>query len=435
MNKIDDFIKKSKPVKIGPRNRVFVIGMPHLDWKLVKLMEKEEKIKNLSKLVKDGSYGEIVPQETLCSTPIEFTSIVTGVRKEKHSIGYGKHSDGEYTDKGRMYTRLDIRAETIWDIALQHKKRVGIYQWLLTWPPKKIDGFMVAGRTAQDENNTYPKELKKILWFDYPPEPNFFDPDAAIMLIKVYDIDLFLGMEERTHGPIHILWECVEPDKIKDEKKLKDMRNKLFDYFKYVDKFLGMVQEEFPDATIIIVSDSGNRLREQPIYTLGNETIELSKKLGIDLQFYATDIYPPDLPKANPSFHLPGKSHKEKERLSDVLSKIKYKSGENFIESIVWKGDDLSFSFKFHPSFIDNKCNWINLVLPNGEDFRIWVIRQTGTSHPNGGVFIAKGPLIKENYNIGKVDILDIAPTILFLLEIPIPENIDGKFLREMIKE
>lgn len=435
VNKIFDFINKFRPRERNPRNRVFVIGVPHLDWKLVKLMEKEGRLENLNKLIKDGSYGEVVPQETVCSTPIEFTSAVTGVKKEEHSIGYGKHSDGEYIEGGRLYTRLDIKAKPIWDIALKHKKRVGIYQWLLTWPPKKINGFMVTGRTSQDENKTYPKELKDILWFDYPPEPDYFDPDAVMMLLKIYDVDLFLGMEERTHGPIHILWECVEPGKTKDQKRLKEMRKELFGYFKYLDKFLGKVQEEFPNATVMIVSDSGNRSREYPIYTLGNETIELSKKLNIDLQFYATDIYPPHLPKAKPTFHLPKKSQEEKERIGNILSKITYKNGERFIKDIVWKGDNLSFSFNFHPSFIDDKCNWINLVLPNDEDFKIWVIRQTGASHPNGGVFIVKGPLIKENYDVGKVDVLDIAPTILFLLGLPIPENMEGRFLSEMIKE
>lgn len=432
MSKIFKSTKKFKPIKEKSKDKLIIIGIPHFDWRLVKLMKKEGKIKNINKLIKEGSYGEIVPQETLCSTPIEFTSIITGVKKKKHLIGYGKHSDREYLEKGRMYTRLDIKSKTIWELALEHRKRVGIYQWLLTWPPKKINGFMVTGRASQDENKTYPKELKEILWFDYPSEPDFFDPDAAIMLIKMYDIDLFLGMEERTHGPIHVFWECIEPNKIEDER-LKKMREEFFEYFKHVDIFLGKLEKEFPSATIIITSDSGNRLREYPIYTLGNESIELSRRLNINLQFYATDIYPPHLPKAKPIFYLPDRNQEERDRLTTVLNQIRYDHGENFIKDIVWKGDNLSFSFNFHPKFINDKCGWINLVLPNGEDFRIWVIRQTGASYPKGGVFIAKGPLIKKNYNIGKVDVLDIAPTILYLLKLSIPKNMDGKLLKEMI--
>lgn len=430
MNKIFQFLRNNKKKNSEDRKRLFLIGIPHFDWKIIELMKNDERFENIIKLIQESSYGEIIPQETLCSTPVEFTSIITGVGKKKHRVGYGEYSDREYIDKGRLYTRLDIKTKTIWEMALDHKKRVGLYQWLLTWPPKKINGFMVTGRASQGENKTYPRKLKEILWLDYPSEPDFLDPDAAMMLIKTYDIDFFLGMEERTHGPIHIFWECVEKS---DDESLRKMREEFLNYFKPLNKFIGKLMEEFPKANIILVSDSGNRLREYPIYTLGNETIELSKKLGIDLQFYATDIYPPHLPKAKPTFHLSRKSQKEKERLTNVLNNIKYKNGENFIKDASWDGDNISFSFNFHPDFIGDKCNWINLVLPDGEDFKIWVIRQTGASYPKGGVFIARGPLIKKNHNLGEVDILSIAPTLLNLLEIPIPKDIDGKILEEMM--
>jgi hypothetical protein len=415
-------------VKKNKRKRVFLIGIPHFNWKLLRLMIESKKFKNFEKLTKEGSYGEIVPQEDVCSSPVEFTSMITGVKKEKHSIGYGEYSDKEYIESGKLYTRLDIKTKTIWEIAIENGKKVGIYHWLLTWPPKKINGFMVTDRLSQDENKTYPPELKRILWEEYPPEPDFFDPRAVLMLIKKYDADLFLGMEERTHGPIHTFWECVESDKMEEE------REKLFNYFKYVESFLGKAQEEFPEATIIVVSDSGMRVREYPIFTLGNETIELSTKLNISLQFYAVDIYPPHLPKAKPTFYLPGKTQKEKERIKKILSEIKYKNGKNFIKNIVWNGDYLSFSYVFHPSFVGDKCNWLNIILPNGEDFKIWVTKQTGAPYPKGGVFIACGPSIKKDFQIGRVDVIDIAPTVLHLLDLPIPEYMEGRILMEMMK-
>jgi predicted AlkP superfamily phosphohydrolase/phosphomutase len=413
----------------GGRKRIFLIAIPHFNWKLLNLLIESGKFKNFKKLVQEGSSGEIVPQQTLCSTPVEFTSIITGVKKEKHSIGYGKYSDQEYVDGGRIYSRLDIKTKSVWEVALEHGKRVGIYNWLLTWPPKKINGFMVAGRPSQNENTTYPPELKEILQEEFSAEPDFFNTNAALMLIKKYDIDLFLGMEERAHGPIHAFWDSVEFNK----EELKEERERFFNCFEEVDSFLGKIQEEFPDATIMMVSDSGMRIREYPIYTLGNETIELSKKLNIGIQFYATDVYPQHLPKASPTFHLPGKTQEEKERIKNILSKVKYKNGEPFIKNIVWKDDDLSFCFNFQPSFVGDKCDWLTLVLPNGEEFKMWVTKQMGVSFPEGGVFVAKGPSIKKNFNIGKVDVTDIAPTVLYLLGLPVPDYMDGKILGEIM--
>lgn len=413
------------------RKRVFLIGIPHFDWKLVKLMIKEGWMKNFTKFLKNGCYGEIVPQETKCSSPIEFTTIVTGVRKEKHGIGYGKYSDREYINAGRLYTRKDIKVKPIWDIALEHGKRVGIYHWLLTWPAKKINGFWVSGRDSQDdEHKTYPKKLRRILWYEYPPEPDFFDPRAALMLIKKYDVDLFISMEERTHGPTHTFWKYI----FSKSKRFKNLKKKFFNLFNYVDFFLGKIEEEFPEATTMIVTDSGNRTRKYPIYTLGNETIELTKKLKVGLQFYAMDVYPSFLPKAKPTFYLPKKSEKEKERIKKILSKVKLENGENFIKNIVWNGDTLSFSFNFHPSLVNYECGWLHLILPNNEKFKIWVTKQTGVAYPRRGVFAIKGPSIKNNYNVGKVRVEDIAPTILHLLDIPIPRWMDGKVIEDVIK-
>lgn len=60
-------------------------------------------------------------------------------------------------------------------------------------------------------------------------------------------------------------------------------------------------------------------------------------------------------------------------------------------------------------------------ILQDGSPFTGW----TGT-HKRDGVFIAKGPLIKSGYKIGKSSILDITPTILHLYGIPLPDDIDG---------
>gem|GEM_PF-4969000 len=419
-------------MKRKDQERVFLIGIPHFDWRLVKILFKKGYMKNLKKFLKKGCYGEIVPQQKESSSPVEFTTIVTGVRKEKHGIGCGKYSDGEYLKGSKMYTRNDIKVKPLWDIVDEAGKRVGVYHWLLTWPAKKIRGFMVTGRDSQDnERKAYPKKLRKILWYDFPQEPDFFDPRAARWLIKKYDVDLFIGMEERVHGPLHSFWKYINSK----SKKLAKEKRKFFELFEYVDVFLKTVEEEFPEANVMIVTDSGLRIRNNVIYTLGNETIELSKKLGLDLQFYATDVYPPYLQKAHPIFFLPGKSEKEKLQIKKILSEIKLWNGDNFIKNIKWNGDYLSFQFNFHPKLIGYQTGWLYLKLPNGDDFKIWVTKQTGVAKPSGGFFAMKGPSIKKGRKIGKVKVEDIAPTILYLLNIPIPNWMDGNVIKVGLKK
>lgn len=52
------------------------------------------------------------------------------------------------------------------------------------------------------------------------------------------------------------------------------------------------------------------------------------------------------------------------------------------------------------------------------------------------GIFIAHGPDIKNNGEyMGEVQLYDIAPTILHMYGIPVPEDMDGKVLKEIFKE
>ena len=49
-----------------------------------------------------------------------------------------------------------------------------------------------------------------------------------------------------------------------------------------------------------------------------------------------------------------------------------------------------------------------------------------GTHRPVG-VFLAKGPHIRKGVDLGELSILDVAPTLLYALGLPVPENLEGR--------
>ena len=52
------------------------------------------------------------------------------------------------------------------------------------------------------------------------------------------------------------------------------------------------------------------------------------------------------------------------------------------------------------------------------------------------GIVIASGPDIRKGEKrLGRVSILDLAPTILHLMNIPIPDDMDGRVLTEIFKQ
>jgi predicted AlkP superfamily phosphohydrolase/phosphomutase len=55
--------------------------------------------------------------------------------------------------------------------------------------------------------------------------------------------------------------------------------------------------------------------------------------------------------------------------------------------------------------------------------------------HRDYGIFIAKGNDVKRTMQINGAELIDLAPTILYLLNIPIPADMDGKVLTQIFEE
>ena len=49
------------------------------------------------------------------------------------------------------------------------------------------------------------------------------------------------------------------------------------------------------------------------------------------------------------------------------------------------------------------------------------------------GIFLAYGAAIEPGVKISSATLLDLAPTILYLMSAPVPDQMDGRILREAI--
>jgi len=73
----------------------------------------------------------------------------------------------------------------------------------------------------------------------------------------------------------------------------------------------------------------------------------------------------------------------------------------------------------------------INSNVSHGEMF----VRSNGGEHRLDGIFLAYGKNIKKGLKIQNAKIYEIAPTILHIFGLPIPNDMDGKVLTEIFKE
>jgi len=95
---------------------------------------------------------------------------------------------------------------------------------------------------------------------------------------------------------------------------------------------------------------------------------------------------------------------------------------ESCIEKIYLKNDLYYGNFlkNFPDMIIKTKYIVSNDISPN-------VYSQEKVHHTMDGIILVKSPFIKKSININNVKIIDITPTILNILNIPVPNDVDGK--------
>lgn len=119
---------------------------------------------------------------------------------------------------------------------------------------------------------------------------------------------------------------------------------------------------------------------------------------------------------------------------SRVVDKV-YRKNDLFHGSRVDKAPDLLVAWKdyiyFSRATMDNKEDTVfgSLFNIDSSDFEY-----SGT-HRLNGIFLCKGEDIKKRLCLNNIKILDIAPTILHLMGVPVPDDMDGRVFAEMFTE
>jgi predicted AlkP superfamily phosphohydrolase/phosphomutase len=138
----------------------------------------------------------------------------------------------------------------------------------------------------------------------------------------------------------------------------------------------------------------------------------------------------------------PGEEYEQllKEISQRLLKLVHPKTGEKTVREVMRKEElyhgpmlkkapDLSFvigDFRYDSS--------VQFGLGVKGIFGIPVFEDSGT-HRREGILIASGKGIKSGFNIEGATLVDIAPLALYLLNLPIPVDMDGKVLAAMFKE
>jgi predicted AlkP superfamily phosphohydrolase/phosphomutase len=433
--------------------KIFLIGIDGAEWNVINPLINEGKLPNFKKFINNGSSGYLISPQ--CYTPMSWTEIATGKTFDKHGIkDFTKgHLRGDIfsSRKEDLITSTDIKSKRVWNILNEHNKTTGIYQWIITWPPEKVNGFMISDWLAQGEPKSYPLEFFNIT-------KNKSESNITLFLLENYTFDFFAAVNYNIRGLTGYLWKYWEPEKfnITNKTEIEKYRFLIMQGYKSADKVLETIDKKYGDnATVFIVSDHGTKATEPHYQFVFNSLFKEIGLLNYSDSSGIVNINSGVIYQCSTTFKY-NKTYigrfcfldknVDKQNITEILSKTKYQgTNESLFFKILIKDEEVEAyvdtnSPYFKPFYSDNfsyKINpYIVLTLPNDNAYKFNIGPEFTGDHPLGtnGIIIVKGSMIKENYIITNATTYDITPTVLYLYDIPIPKDMDGRVLAEIIK-
>jgi len=127
---------------------VLVVGVDGFEWDLLLELLHAGELPTIAGLMDRGSYGLLETGRPTFS-PIIWTSIATGKTPAEHGI----HGFTRRADEGgrRLYNSFDRRSKAFWNILSDYDRSVAVVGWWMTYPAEPVNGVMVAQVNTLDQ--------------------------------------------------------------------------------------------------------------------------------------------------------------------------------------------------------------------------------------------------------------------------------------------
>ncbi len=435
--------------------KVVVIGLDGTPHSLITRFIEEGIMPNFGELTRQGSFQPLFSVLPTVSC-VAWSSFMTGKNPAKHNIfGFLDRSAGSYLPY--VPNASNMTSSTLWDVLSAEGKRVVVMGVPVTYPPKEVNGILVSGFLAPDiEKATYPAELGKELKdkYDYRldidpwkarEETDSVSPqvtevfrrrrDTLRSLMNDVEWDFFMTHFMETDRLHHFLWEHMEEGWEPYCQQFKD-------FYREVDDFIGELNRELEGrATLVILSDHGFCTLKEEVYVnqwlveKGYLRFKNDEPKGIqDLDAGNSRAYSLDpgriyinLKGREPGGTVnPGSEYQvlREELVREITTIRDPETGDEMLESV--KTRDELFS---GPNF--DAAPDIIMVPKRGYDLKGSVNKKTLTDKGpivgmhtfDDAMLYIKGREIKRT----DISIIDLMPTILQLMDCPVPPDTDGR--------
>ncbi|MFT4537741.1 MAG: putative AlkP superfamily phosphohydrolase/phosphomutase [Planctomycetota bacterium] len=380
-----------------PEHPVLLVGLDGFEWNVILPLLHKGELPHLAKLVRAGHSGllkTVVP--TL--SPRLWTTIATGKRPKAHGIIDFFH-EAQEGEAPLAFTSEDRRTKALWNILGDYGLRSDTIGWWATFPAERVRGTMVA------QTNTLGDKVRK----------------GALKA----------GLSGQVYPPE--LEESVFARLREQEEDLDETMREIFG--------------EFPSALDEVQAERWRACRwafraDATYLQIAKDCIRRGPAALTAIYLGGTDVVGHRFWAAHDSTGYESVMDEAESEFFGEVVRDYYRFADSAIGELLqaYGGEVTTFVVADHGMTtllqLDQKqqeaSSWSELPLLTGDH-----------ALGNPGVFIAHGPGIRSNANSGKTDggpsalgisgrIIDIAPTLLAFLGIPIGRDMNGSALSEV---
>jgi predicted AlkP superfamily phosphohydrolase/phosphomutase len=461
---------------MGLKRKILIIGLDCAAPDLVFDLWLDE-LPNIKRLVEEGVWGPLestIPPITIPAWQCMVTSKNPG---QLGIFGFRNRSEFSY-DNFWIANSTAIKEPTLWDVIGREGYKVGMIGVPQTYPPRPVNGFMVTDWLAPDTNAdyTFPEFIKddvrqtvgeykldcekfrtenkdELLAEIYEMTEKRFDLVKAFLTKKQWHFFMFveIGLDRIHHG----FWKFFDKTHRKYEPGNK-YENAILDYHRYLDKRIGDLLEVVDDETaVVVVSDHGSKkmegainvndwlireglmtLRSKPdgLVKLEKAEIDWPKTKAWGLGGYYCRLFLNVKGREKQGAIDPADYEKVRDEIADKLRAIEDENGNNMGTRVIKPQE------AFSGPNIDQAPD---LIVYFGDLY--W--RSTGTIghdsihsfetevgpddavHAEHGIFILWDPKEKRGKKLEDLSIYDVAPTVLNVMGIDVPSDMEGKVM------
>ncbi len=454
--------------------QLVILGLDGATWDLINPMMAKGQLPNIQQLCQEGVHGNLQSLEPMQS-PIVWTSIATGLPTDQHGIN------------GYFSTRSDLSANRVFDICARNNLKVGLFSWLVTWPPRDPFAFNIPSWMAHSpdtrpmsdsciqelylEQSRYGGPINPVLalwdsikrgarlrgvermaqfylrdYIGYSEEERLaaklmaeaqIRADLYISLLKRHQPDISAFILYGSDKIAHRFWHYMQPEKFPDFNIEPDnpYKDAITDYYREADRQFGRILETLPESTtVILISDHGFQADPAAPRQFFVDVPRLLNTLGSSQLLHHYMIQRQIV--LEPIMH-------DVEFIKDLqqqLTQIQFADDNEpvFIVEVEDNGKitlRANFSLSWNPEspVLTNK----SIIIQEKEypvDQFFFERTFSGTHHPTG-IIIAQGPSIQPGAQLQPADLLDLAPTMLYQLGMPISKELPGRIMDEIFTD